>query len=195
MRLAKREVTDAETLRAMVDACKTVRLGLADDDGIFIVPVNFGYTWNVPAQDPRIPSDAASMSTRAGAVAARSGAAPHLTLWIHSATEGRKATALVAAEATATPIAIEMDIEDGLIRGSYACAYSFAYRSIMGTGIVRAVTSPSEKRRGLERIMEHLAPGEETAYAPETIECVAVWRIDVTAFTGKQREPKRTRLQ
>ena len=195
MRLAKREVTDAETLRAMVDACKTVRLGLADSEGIFIVPVNFGYTWDVPAQDPRIPSGAASMSTRAGAVTARPAAAPHLTLWIHSAAEGRKAAALAAAEAAATPVAIEMDIEDGLIRGSYACAYSYAYRSIMGIGIAHAVTSPSEKRQGLGHIMEHLAPSEEATYAPEAIERVAVWRIDVTAFTGKQREPKRTRLQ
>ena len=195
MRLAKREVTDTETLRAMIDACKTVRLGLADSEGIFIVPVNFGYTWDVPAQDPRIPNGTASMSTRPGAVPARPGAAPHLTLWIHSAAEGRKATALAAASAAATPVAIEMDIEDGLIRGSYACAYSFAYRSIMGTGIACAVTSPSEKWQGLERIMEHLAPGEEAAYATEAIERVAVWRIDVTAFTGKQREPKRERSQ
>ena len=190
MRLAKREVTDTETLRAMIDACKTVRLGLADSEGIFIVPVNFGYTWNVPARGPHTPNGPASMGMRPGAVPACPAAAPHLTLWIHSATEGRKAAALAAAEAAATPVAIEMDIEDGLIHGSYACAYSYAYRSIMGTGIAHAVTSPSEKRQGLEHIMEHLAPGEEAAYAPEAIERVAVWRIDVTAFTGKQRATK-----
>lgn len=193
MRLAKREVTDADALRAIIDACNTVRLGLADDEGIFIVPVSFGYTWDAPAQNPRTPNNPASMSTHSGVATARSTATPHLTLWIHSAAEGRKAAALAAAEAAATPIAFEMDIEDGLIRGNYSCAYSYAYRSIMGAGAAHTVADALEKRRGLQRIMEHMAPGERVAFSPEAIERVAVWRIDVTAFTGKQRKPKRAK--
>ena len=195
MRLAKREVTDIDALHAIVDACNTVRLGLADDEGIFIVPMSFGYTWDAPAQNPHTPNNPASMNTHADVATARSVATPHLTLWIHSAAEGRKAAALAAAEAATTPIAVEMDIEDGLIRGEYACTYSYAYRSIMGNGVACAITDPSEKQQGLERILEHLAPGEHAAYSPEAIERVAVWRIDVVSFTGKQREPKQSKPQ
>ena len=47
MRRAKREVTDSEELRAIVEGCRTVRLGASDDAGLFIVPLNF-----VPVTDP-----------------------------------------------------------------------------------------------------------------------------------------------
>ena len=43
MRLAKREVTETEALRQILEDCDVVRLGLTDEDGMFIVPVNFGY--------------------------------------------------------------------------------------------------------------------------------------------------------
>lgn len=188
MRLAKCEVTDADALRAIIDACNTVRLGLLDSEGVFIVPVSFGYEWDDLAGGTRLPCIPA-------ATGAQSDATPRLTLWIHSAAAGRKAAALAAAEAAATPIAFEMDIEDGLIRGNYSCAYSYAYRSIMGSGAAHTVADALEKRRGLQRIMEHMAPGERVAFSPEAIERVAVWRIDVVSFTGKQREPKQSKPQ
>ena len=181
MRLAKREVTDTEALRAIIDACKTVRLGLADDDGIFIVPVNFGYTWDVPAQDPRVPSGIASMSTRPGAVTARPAAAPHLTLWIHSATEGRKAAALAAASAAATPVAIET----GYRRRPdtrFVCVRLFIRVSLDHGHRHRVCCyQPFRKWQGLERIMEHLAPGEEAAYAPgsDRTRCRLAHRCDL----------------
>ena len=43
MRLAKREITDPEVLKEIVEECDTVRLGLTDAEGMFIVPVNYGY--------------------------------------------------------------------------------------------------------------------------------------------------------
>lgn len=73
---------------------------------------------------------------------------------MHSASEGRKAE-LFNREPR---VAIEMDIEDGVIEGPYACAYSYAYRSIMGTGTVHRIQGTEAKRYGLTRIMHHLAP-------------------------------------
>ena len=67
MRLAKREVTETEALRQILEDCDVVRLGLTDEDGMFIVPVNFGY----------------ELSEENGA--------RKLRLYIHSAKEGRKA--------------------------------------------------------------------------------------------------------
>lgn len=167
MRLAKREVTEAAELRSIVDACRTVRIGTTDSEGMFIVPMSFGYDWELD---------------EAGA--------PRLTLWLHSAGEGRKAAAFSANGSAGVGVAIEMDCEDGVITGDYACSYSFAYRSIMGGGRIYPVTNGEDKVYGLTRIMEHLAPGAPQAFGPGVLDRTALWRVDVTALTGKQRRPQ-----
>ncbi len=167
MRLAKRAVTDPGALREIVEACRTVRLGAMDDGGMFIVPMSFGYDWELDETG-----------------------APRLTLWLHSAGEGRKAAAFAAHGADGVEVAIEMDREDGVITGDYACAYSFAYRSIMGTGRIFPISNRDEKARGLARIMAHMAPGAPSTFPDAALERVAVWRVEVESFTGKQRQPK-----
>ena len=167
MRLAKREVREASELRAIVDSCQTVRIGAVDEEGMFIVPMSFGYDWELDESGT-----------------------PRLTLWLHSAGEGRKAAAFGANGSAGVGVAIEMDCEDGVITGSYACSYSFAYRSIMGTGRIYPIASGEDKVYGLTRIMEHMAPGAPQALGPGVLDRTAVWRIDIACFTGKQRQPK-----
>ena len=43
MRLQKRAVTEYEDLKEILEACQVVRIGAVDEEGLFIVPVNFGY--------------------------------------------------------------------------------------------------------------------------------------------------------
>ena len=43
MRLYKREIHDPALIKAILDECDIVRLGLHDEEGMFIVPVNYGY--------------------------------------------------------------------------------------------------------------------------------------------------------
>lgn len=167
MRLAKREVREASKLRAIVDGCQTVRIGTVDEEGMFIVPMSFGYDWELDESGT-----------------------PRLTLWLHSAGAGRKAAAFGANGNAGVDVAIEMDCEDGVITGPYACSYSFAYRSIMGTGRIYPIASGEDKVYGLTRIMEHMAPGAPQALGPGVLDRTAVWRIDVARFTGKQRQPK-----
>ncbi len=162
MRLAGREVKSPAQLRAIVDACPTVRVALADDEGPFIVPMSFGYDW----ADPQEGSDE-----------------PRLALWVHSATAGRKSEAF----AREPRVAIEMDAQDGVITGTFACAYSYAYRSIMGIGTVHKIQSADMKRYGLSRIMEHLAPAAEPGFTDQALARCDIYCIDVESFTGKQR--------
>ena len=186
MRNEKRKVTDEDELKAIVEACQTVRLGVIDEEGMFIVPMSFGYEWD--ADDAE-----AFCSTNANAPAACSDAeepVAHLTLWLHSAGEGRKADAFRANSAGGAPVAIEMDCEDGVIEGPYACKYSYAFRSIMGSGRIFAIENGEDKVYGLTKIMEHLAPGAPTAFGPGIIERVSVWRVEVDHLTGKRRELK-----
>ena len=67
MRRAERQVTDIITVRSIVEKCKVMRIGVQDEKGLYIVPVNFGY----------------EMKEDGG-----------LKLYLHSAPEGRKAAAL-----------------------------------------------------------------------------------------------------
>ena len=43
MRLKKREITDPEILREFLESCEVVRIGAMDEEGMFIVPMNYGY--------------------------------------------------------------------------------------------------------------------------------------------------------
>ena len=171
MRLAKREITSEEELRGLVEECQVLRIGTVDDEGMFIVPVNFGVVWHE--------RDAAAAHD--GAIA---------SFYIHSAREGRKAACWGAGGTTGVPVAIELDRDNGNITGSYACAYSRAYASVMGSGRIVEATDEDERTRGLSLLMAHAAPGAPADFTPEAMARVAIFRIDVTQLTGKKREPK-----
>src|SRR5699024_3195642 len=102
MRLHKREIRDLSVIKEILEECQVVRLGLTDEEGMFIVPVNYGYDLNI-------------LETGA-----------KLTLYIHGSGEGRKADAL----AVSSRVAIEMDCRHEIITGDYTCSYSYGYRSI-----------------------------------------------------------------
>lgn len=43
MRRKDREVTDILKIEQIINACDCCRLGFSDEDGVYIVPLNFGY--------------------------------------------------------------------------------------------------------------------------------------------------------
>lgn len=162
MRLSKREVTDPTRIRQILDEAQVLHIGAQDAEGIFVVPVNFGYRWD--------------------------GALPRL--YLHSAREGRKADALRACEAAGLAVAVELECDRGTIEGNYSCAFSRSYASIMGSGTAHEVTDEDEREDALRLIMEHCAPGAEVSFTPAGLERVAVFRIDVVQMSAKERNPK-----
>ncbi len=162
MRLHKRELKEAKDLRHVLESCDVVRIGASDEEGMFIVPVNFGYEFK--EEDGKC----------------------SLKLYIHSAGEGRKADAF----AEHPQVAFEMDCGHEIIRGDYTCSYSFAFQSIMGNGTIRKVESEEEKVHGLTLLMQHMEPQAEIAFTKEMLERVAVYCVESDTFTGKQRSPK-----
>ncbi len=68
MRRKDREVTDIVELLEIINQCKVCRIGMQDEEGLYIVPMNFGYTYEDGT----------------------------LKLYFHSAKEGRKISALTA---------------------------------------------------------------------------------------------------
>ena len=67
MRRKDREVTEISDILSIIDSCKVCRIGMTDDQGIYIVPMNFGYEF----VDNR------------------------LDIYVHCAKEGRKLSAIV----------------------------------------------------------------------------------------------------
>ncbi len=163
MRLYKREITEPEELREVLELCDVVRIGAMDEEGMFIVPMNFGYEFK------------------------EKNGKCSLKLYLHGAKEGRKAEAF----ANNPNVAIEMDCGHEIIRGDYACSYSFAFRSIMGNGVIRRIDDIGEKRYGLELLMNHMEPGAKIQFLPEMMDRTLVYCIDVTEFTGKRRDKKK----
>lgn len=159
MRLHKREIRDNNVLREIVEECDVVRLGIMDEEAMFIVPVNYGYEF-LEDRD-----------------------AGRLILYFHGAPEGRKAEAF----ASCARVALEMDCRHALIAGSYTCSYSYAYRSIMGIGTVERLDSEEQKIYGLTKIMEHMAPGAAAGFDSGKLGRTSVYRINVEHFTGKER--------
>ena len=103
MRLKKREVTDPIVLKQILQECHVVRLGLKDEEGMVIVPVNFGYEMTEGEREK-----------------------PRLRLYFHSATAGRKVHAL----AFDSHVAVEMDCGYELITGDYSCSFSKCHHSL-----------------------------------------------------------------
>ena len=66
MRRKDREVTSPEEIRAIIDNCQVCRIAMEDLEGLYIVPLNFGYTYENN----------------------------QLELYFHSAKQGRKINAL-----------------------------------------------------------------------------------------------------
>ena len=96
MRRADREVTDPKQLEEILRECTAVHIGAQDGAGLFVVPMNYGYSLE----------------------------GDRLTLYVHSAQEGRK----VAAFRAGGTVAFEMETPPAAtatpIRASWARAPS-----------------------------------------------------------------------
>lgn len=98
MRRAKREVADLAELRGIVEKCPAVRVGSHDAEGVFVVPMSFGYELAEP-----VPGEAGDA---------------RWTFWLHCASEGRKTdadqkvrglTAIMARMAPGAPVEFSPD--------------------------------------------------------------------------------------
>ena len=154
MRRSDRAVTAPDEIRGILERCKVCRLAMWDEAGLYIVPMNFGYA----LEDGR------------------------LTLYFHSAREGRKIAALTAAPR----VAFEMDGGHALVTGDVPCAYSYTYESITGTGRAVFCETAAEKIAGLRAIMAHQA-GLDAAFTAQMAQNVAVFRVEADIYTAKAR--------
>jgi hypothetical protein len=102
--------------------------------------------------------------------------------YFHSAPEGRKIELL--SRNPEVCIALETDVS--LSRAEKACRFGAGYRSVIAFGRAEFVDAPEEKRRALDLIMAHYAPGEAFDYEEGTLARTRVIRVAVSRMTGKR---------
>lgn len=152
MRRKDREVTETKELMEIIDQCKVCRIAMKDDAGLYIVPLNFGYIYTNN----------------------------QLTLFFHSAKEGRKIAALKEHK----DICFEMDCEHKLIVADEACEYSYSFKSIIGNGEAVIIDDIEEKKTALSTLMKHQT-GQDYSFDDKMASTVSVFKIIVHEFTGK----------
>lgn len=106
------------------------------------------------------------------------------TLYFHGAKEGRKAELIRGAPS----VGFELDTNYALNPADTACGYSARFQSIIGTGVIRPVTEPGEKKRGLSLIMAHHTGKQEWQFEARMLEAVAVFKLEVTALSCKEHQ-------
>lgn len=154
MRRKDREVTEVTELLKIIQECKVCRVAMQDEQGLYIIPLNFGYEF----------------------------IDGNLTLYFHSAKEGRKIDILSKSPA----VAFEMDCSHQLIESEIACRNGYAYKSIIGNGNAKLIEDVEQKMKGLSLIMIHQT-GKEFEMPPQAANSVAVFKVEATEFTGKSR--------
>ena len=154
MRRTDREVTDPAAIAAVIRRCDCCRVGFADGDGVYIVPLSFGYE-----------------ETEAGRV-----------FYFHGAPEGRKAHLIQSSPA----VGFELDTDYILHEAEVPCGFSCRFQSVIGTGVIRPLTDPEEKRRGLASIMGHLSGRTDWSFPDQAVRSTAVYRLDVTELSCKE---------
>lgn len=105
MRRKDREITGRENIEPVLQACKTCRLAMTADGMPYVIPLNFGYTWDETG----------------------------LTLYFHSGVKGKKIDALRADPRVCFEMDTEMGLTgegDLACRYSFAFASVVGYGSI-----------------------------------------------------------------
>lgn len=155
MRRKDRQITDLEAIRAILDKAKALHLAMIDGDRPYVVPLNYGYTLENGA----------------------------LTLYLHSAREGRKLDVLRQNDRVAFVLETNVSQVSG---GDIPCKYGEAYASVMGEGRAVLLTDSAEKMAALSILMK-TQTGRDFAFTPAMTDAVAVLRLDVDSFTAKAR--------
>ena len=155
MRRKDREVTDAGALEDIIARGKVCRVAYADEEGMTIVPLSYGYSMEEGT----------------------------LTLYFHSAKEGRK----VRAFTRGVEAAFEIDGAMRIIEGETACSYGCTFESIVGSGRGSCVTDEDEKMRALSLLMQNQT-GRTFEFTQKETQGVAILKIEARHFTGKRRD-------
>ena len=154
MRRTDREVRDISEMEGILRQCKTCHVAMVDAGRSYVVPLSFGY---------RLEGGA-------------------LTLYFHSAHEGRKLDIL----RQGPEVCFEISREGEPATPETPCNSGYYYASVIGTGSAVFLDDVNEKCAALSAIVRHQS-GSEAAFTRAQADTVCVFQIVSTEFTGKRK--------
>lgn len=155
MRRKDREVTDINQIKRILDDCKTCHLAMVDNGQPYVIPLSYAYLL-----DDGI-----------------------LTLFFHSAKEGRKIKILHENSA----VCFEMCCEgEPIFAEKTPCNSGYYFSSVHGFGNAQFVDDIDEKCSALTLLMKHQA-SIDVDFTPVQVDSVCVFKVVATGFTGKMK--------
>ena len=155
MRRKDREVTDINQIKKILDDCKTCHLAMVDNGLPYVIPLSYAYTITEGT----------------------------LTLFFHSAKEGRKIKILQENNA----VCFEMSREgEPVFADKTPCNSGYYFSSVHGFGSVRFIEDMTEKCLALKLLVKHQA-NADIDFTPEQADSVCVFTVVSTDFTGKMK--------
>ena len=146
-----------DAFERILRCCKVCRIGTADEKGMMIIPMNFGY---------EIDQDCAR-------------------LYFHTGPDGRKLRAFRAdprvcfeMDEPGGPVVHGS--------GEKACDYSYVIHSAMGSGEIAFVEEPHQKQRALELITQHQS-GKNLPVPVSSVAHVTVLCLTVSSVTTREK--------
>ena len=88
---------------------------------------------------------------------------------------GARASRLLAS--MAGPVCVTVTLIDGLVLARSVFHHSMNYRSVVVLGTAVEITDPDRKRRALDAIVEHVAPGRSAVARPPSPKELAATRV------------------
>lgn len=160
MRRNDREITDIEDIKKILDACKVCRVGMADEDGVYIVPMNFGYCY----EDDR------------------------LVLYFHGAKEGRKIDMMKAAPKVGFEMDCEHQLVEGETACQYSYYYASVIGN--GKAELVEDTAEKMKALGVIMKHQTGKNFEEFETNPKLEKMVAIMKVTAEKYSCKQHVPQ-----
>ena len=155
MRRKDREVTDPAKIRDILERAQILHLGMIDGEVPYVVPLHYGFEYDGTA----------------------------VTLFVHSAKEGRKLDVLSKND----NVFVEIDCDAALLPADVPCAWGSTFASVMGEGKATLLEDPAEKAAALTVLMK-TQTGKDFTISEQMAAAVAVIRIDLPEVTCKINE-------
>ena len=158
MRRRDREVTDPETILSFIDDCDIIRIGLADGDHPYIVPMNFAYTVTDDPENGR-----------------------QIAFYVHGAMAGRKYGLMKQNR----KCSFEMDIPLEMDCITEKKDVTMRYKCVMGRADIEFLEG-EEKQSAIDNII--MARYEQTRsfdYNRKAVAVTMIARLVVTELTAK----------
>lgn len=154
MRRKDREVKDINEIKSIIDKCRVCHLAMVDNGAPYVVPLSFGYSLDDGT----------------------------LTLYFHSAGEGRKIDVLKKNAAVCFEMACEGRI--GLFEDP--CNSGYYFQSVIGFGRAEFIEDAAEKRGALALLMKRQTGGDYV-FTDKQADTVCVFKVISSEFAGKKK--------